>query len=306
MNPSLPRRDFLLAAAGLGMAIGAPGLAAGPRKSLLLGFGLYGAKGAKLEDFLPKLASLGYDAVELCLTPGWGYEPPSCSRQRRGQIAALLGKTGLVLSSLMEHVDLGGDAAAQKAVCERLARAAEMGHQLSPHSPPVIETTLGGGKWEQVRTQFRDNLGGWAAVAERGKTVIALKPHRMNAVSRPEHALWLLQQVPSPWIKLVYDFSHYVHSDLTLEGTLAALLPHTAFVHVKDAVMDKGRAQFRLAGESGQIPYGTLFRKLREGGYRGCVCCEVSGMISSQPGYNPLHAATRCYQNMSQAMREST
>jgi hypothetical protein len=40
---------------------------------------------------------------------------------------------------------------------------------------------------------------------------------------------------------------------------------------------------------------------LREGGYRGDVCCEVSGMVSSKPGYDPVAAAKRCYQNVSPA-----
>lgn len=305
MNLSVTRRDFLRTAASLSAAIASTSWAAPAARPMPFGFGLYGAKGVKLDDFLPKLKTLGYDAVELCLMPGWGYQPESCSPERRRQIAQLLNKTGLALSSLMEHVELGGDAAAQKVVCERLLRAGELGHQLSPHSPPVVETTLGGKKWAQSRDQFRDNLGGWARVAERARTVIALKPHRMNAVCRPDDAVWLVKQVASPWIKLVYDYSHYVHSELTLESTLATLLPDTVFVHVKDTLIDKGRVRFCLPGESGKIAYPTLFRKLREANYRGCVCCEVSGMVSSQPGYDPLQAATRCSQNMLRAMREA-
>jgi inosose dehydratase len=307
MNPLLTRRDVLRigAAASLGATLAGAAQPTRSARAIPLGFGLYGAKGVKLEDFLPKLKTLGYDAVELCLIPGWGYEPQLCGPERRQQIARLLNKTGLVLSSLMEHVELGGDAAAQKVVCDRLARAGELGHQLSPSRPPVLETTLGGKKWAASRDQFRDNLGGWARVAERTQTVIALKPHRMNAVCRPDDAVWLVKQVASPWIKLVYDYSHYVYNDLTLEGTLATLLPDTVFVHVKDTLIDKGRVRFCLPGESGKIAYPTLFRKLREANYRGCVCCEVSGMISSQPGYDPLQTATRCYQNMSRAMREA-
>lgn len=305
-SQSLSRREFVGALAAWGAALAAGARAAdATRRAMTLGFGLYGAKGARLEEFLPRLAALGFSSVELCLMPGWGCEPAQCSPARRKQIARLLDGAGLKLTSLMELVDLGGDAAAQRSVRERLARAAELGRDLAPQNPPVLETTMGGKDWEQVRTQFRDNLGGWAETAARAKMLIAIKPHRLQAVNRPEQALWLLRQVSSPWIRLAYDFSHYVHSGLTLEGTLDALLPHTAFVHVKDTVIDKGKPRFLLPGESGQIDYATLFRKLRQAGYRGDVCCEVSGMVSGKPGYDPLEAARICHRNMAAAMKQA-
>ena len=282
--------------------------AAGPtRDAMTLGFTLYGAKDAKLDEFLPKLKSMGFDSVELCVAPGWGYEPPSCNTRRRAEITALLGNAGLKLSCLMEHVGLDGDAAAQKLVCQRLARAAEMGHALSPHAPPVVESTMGGKPqaWEQVRTRFRDVLGDWASVAQQSKTVIAVKPHRFNAVNRPEQAVWLIQQVASPWIKLVYDFGHFVHRGMTLENTLDAMLPHTAFVHMHDTVENNGVVQFCMPGESRQIDYVSLFRRLQQAGYRGDVCCEVSSMVFKKPGYDPLKAAEVCCRNMTRALRQA-
>jgi inosose dehydratase len=281
--------------------------AAGARDAMTLGFTLYGAKGAKLDEFLPTLKSMGFDSVELCVAPGWGYEPASCSPQRRREVRSLLAETGLKLSSVMEHVALDGDAAAQKIVCQRLASAAEMGHALSPHAPPVVESTMGGKpqEWEQVRTRFRDALGNWASVAEQTKTVIAVKPHRFNAVNRPEQAVWLIQQIASPWIELVYDFGHFVHRGMTLDSTLDVMLPHTAFVHMHDTVEDKGVVQFVLPGESRQIDYLALFRRLDQAGYRGDACCEVSSMVFKKPGYDPHKAAEVCARNMTQALRHA-
>ena len=106
-----------------------------------------------------------------------------------------------------------------------------------------------------------------------------------------------MEQVRSPWIKLGYDFSHFQHRDLTIEGTLRTLLPHTRFVHVKDTRMEAGRAQFVLPGDGG-IDYVELLRRLREGNYAGCVTVEVSGMVQNQSGYDPLAAARRSYQNV--------
>lgn len=298
-----------MVALGAGTAMGtrASWAAGGARGAMTLGFTLYGAKGAKLDEFLPKLKSMGFDSVELCVAPGWGSEPESCSPQRRGEIRSLLGKTGLKLSSLMEHVALDGDAAAQRVVCQRLARAAEMAHTLSPQDPPVVESVMGGKPqaWEQVRTRFRDALGDWAAVAAQATTVIAVKPHRFNAVNRPEQAVWLMQQIASPWIKLVYDFGHFVHRGMTLDSTLDVMLPHTAFVHMHDTVENNGVVQFCMPGESRQIDYVTLFRKLQQAGYRGDACCEVSSMVFKKPGYDPLQAAEICSRHMTRALREA-
>lgn len=306
LSRRLSRREFvgIMAACGVGLAGGAQAADKKPG-ALTLGFGLYGAKGVKLEEFLPKLAGLGFESVELCLLPGWGCEPAQFTPLRRRDLARLLDGAGLKLTCLMEQVDLAGDGAAQRSVRERLARAAELGRALAPQSPPVLETTMGNGNWEQLRTQFRDNLGGWAETAKSTQTVIAIKPHRLQAVNLPEQALWLLEQVPSPWIRLAYDFSHYVHRDLTLAGTLDKLLPHTAFIHVKDTVIENGKARFLLPGESGQIDYAELFRKLKAASYRGDVCCEVSGMVSNKPGYDPLEAARISYKHMALAMQQA-
>lgn len=303
------RRRFLATALGTaaGLVLPSTTRASATRGAMTLGFTLYGAKGVSLERFLPRLKSLGFDSVELCVAPGWGYEPEACSPQRRKEIAAQLDGAGLGLPCLMEHVGLEGDAAGQKTVCQRLARAAEMGHALAPQAPPVVESTMGGKPqaWGQVRNQFRDALGAWATVARQSQTVIAVKPHRFNAVNLPENAVWLVNQVASPWIKLVYDFGHFVFRGMTLEKSLDTMLPQTAFVHMHDTVEDKGTVQFVMPGESRQIDYVALFRRLDQAGYRGCACCEVSSMVFKKPGYDPFTAAEICARNMTSALRQA-
>lgn len=307
MNRQIDRRTVLQAALAVAAGAALDARAAARRETFTLGFTLYGAKGINLDAILPRLKSLGFDSVELCVGPGWGYEPENCSPQRCKEIAAQLNGNGLRLPCLMEHLVLEGDAAEQKAACQRLQRAAEMAHALSPDSPPVVESVMGGkpNTWEQIRTRFRDALGAWAAVAERTKTVIAVKPHRFQAVNLPDNAVWLVQQVANPWIKLVYDFGHFVHRGMTLEATLDAMLPHTAFVHMHDTIEEKGRPQFVIPGESRQIDYPALFRRLDKAGYRGDACCEVSSMVFKKPGYDPFVAAETCARNMMPALRNA-
>ncbi|MFG0240719.1 MAG: sugar phosphate isomerase/epimerase family protein, partial [Gimesia chilikensis] len=195
--------------------------------------------------------------------------------------------------------------ASQKPVLERLKRAAQLGHDLKPDQPPLIETTAGSGKWEDRKEEMRDNLKGWAQIAESTQTVIAVKPHRGGVVDRPEQGVWLVEQINSPWIRLNYDYSHFTHRDISLEDSLKTMLPYTSFIQIKDTVLKDNKARFVLPGESGDIDYVRLLKLAVEGGYRGDICCEVSGMVFKQPGYDPVAAAKTCYQNIAPAFQKA-
>ncbi|MBN2307405.1 MAG: sugar phosphate isomerase/epimerase, partial [Candidatus Hydrogenedentes bacterium] len=60
-----------------------------------------------------------------------------------------------------------------------------------------------------------------------------------------------------------------------------------------------------LPGESGTIDYAVLLRLFYAGGYRADVCCEVSGVVSGKPGYDPVAAANTSYANVAPAFEEA-
>jgi inosose dehydratase len=264
-----------------------------------LGFSLYGMKSLSTEEALRAVAEIGFDSTELCLLPEWDAAPLRLDTARRRAIRALLDGEGLSLPALMENVSLSGSSARQQPVLERLKQAAQLAHDLVPQTPPLIETTAGGGKWNDLRDELRDNLGHWAQVAESTKTVICVKPHRGGVIDRPEYGVWLVEQIDSPWIQLNYDYSHFSHRDIPLEESIRVMMPYTRFIHVKDTVMADGKARFVLPGESGEFDYVKLLTLVVEAGYRGDICCEVSGMVSNQETYDPIAAAKTCYQNLS-------
>ena len=220
--------------------------------SLTLGFSLYGMKTLKTNEALRHLSSIGYDSVEFCLNDGWDAAPKNLTAKRRKALRALLEEFDLKLTALMININLHGD---QKANQAKIKEAAEIGHALSPKAPPIIETVGGGGNWEAVKNQFRDNLGHWADTAKASKTIVCLKPHRGGAVNHPKDAVWLAQQINSPWLKLAYDYSHFAHRDISLDDSLKQMIPHTRFIHVKDTIIKDGRPRFVIPGASGQIDY---------------------------------------------------
>lgn len=307
MKP-LTRRQFLYSTSAAAISLaGVNRLPAGkPAKpQLTLGFSLYGMPHMKTEQALQVVADVGYDSVELCLMDAWDATPLKLNAQRRTEVSKKLNASGLKLTSLMEHCDLTGSKASQQKVLERLKRAAELGHTLKPEQPPLIETTAGSGKWDERKYEMRDNLKEWAKVAESTKTVIAVKPHRGGVVDRPEQGVWLVEQIDSPWIRLNYDYSHFTHRDISLEDSMRIMMPFTSFIQIKDTVLQDNKARFVLPGESGDIDYVRLLKLAVKDGYRGDICCEVSGMVFKQKGYDPVAAAKTCYQNIAPAFQQA-
>ena len=276
------------------------------QSELTLGFGTYGTRGLKTEVAIRLLVEIGYDAVELTATEGWDAEPQNMSKSRRASLRRQLSQSGLILTSLMEHVRPSGEKAAQEKNIRRLKAAAELAHDLSPQTPPVIQTTLGGENWEQSRYLFLDRLGQWSEVARSMQTIIAIKPHRGSAMSQPLEAVWLIEQLGErPSIRMCYDYSHYAFRQLDLKETIHTALPYVAHVAVKDAVERDGGVTFLLPGEAGTIDYVTLLKTLTAGGYAGDICCEVSSAVWRQPGYDATVAARTCYRNMSAVFRKA-
>ena len=274
--------------------------------SITFGFSLYGMRRLSLDDALEACRRIGYDAVELAVMPDWPADPRRLSKDDRRQLRERLGELKLELPALMENLPLDVDAGGHRSQLDRLKAAAELGHDLCPDRPPFVETIIGGknGQWEELRDQFAERLSDWAAIAEQTQTVCCIKPHRFGAMNTPQQAVWLVEQVASPWLKLAYDYSHFQHRDMPLADTLRAMMPHVRFVHVKDTVVENGQARFVLPGDGG-VDYVELLKQLQAVGYRGCVCVEVSGMVQNQPGYDPIAAARRSYANLAPAFEKA-
>lgn len=306
----LPRRTFLhrtAVAAGLA-ALAHPSWAQEkPTAGFGLGFSLYGMKSLPLDEALKACAEIGYDNVELALLEGYPTEPKLLSATDRQHLRERLATLKLRVSGLMENFSLLADGAKKAQQLERIKAAAQLAHDLAPNAPPLIETVLGGKptEWEQVKEKMAAQLRIWAETATAAKAVIAIKAHVMSAVQNPDRLLWLFRAVNSPAIQLAYDYSHFAAQGLDLDTTLAALIPHTRFIHVKDV---RGSAdtkvEFLLPGE-GTTDYGAYFKKLHAYGYRGDVVVEVSGMIFKQPGYDPRVAAQKSFAALSAGVEKA-
>jgi inosose dehydratase len=301
------RRRFLQSAA-LGAAMGVPagrrawGQSPPRQGGFTLSIGTYSLKGMTLEDAIAQIHAIGYDGIEIATQPGFDGEPAKVPPERAKDVRRRLEESGLRLTALMEQITPSADEAQHLADLGRLRRVLALARRLSPRRPPLVQTVLGGGSWEEKKELFRDRLTDWVDAAAQSRVVLAVKPHRGGALSRPEEAIWLIHELgDSPWLRMVYDYSHYAFRDMPLEDTVRTALPYTAHVVVKDAVRDGDKVVFALPGASGTFDYPHLLRLFFDGGYRGDVCCEVSSMVSRKPDYDPVMAAKACYEAMSRA-----
>ncbi|HEY1340483.1 MAG TPA: TIM barrel protein [Bryobacteraceae bacterium] len=110
----------------------------------------------------------------------------------------------------------------------------------------------------------------------------------------------MVEQVKSPWISLVYDYSHYQVNGLDMRATMEQVARRAVFVHIKDSKATADGFKFLLPGD-GSIDYKAYVGALTSVGYRGPVLVEVSVDVSDQPGYDPVAAAQHVWERVSPA-----
>lgn len=305
-NLPMKRRTFV-GNMGVGaLVLGRPSLRAASGPGITFGFSTYGMKTLKTERAIAVLGEIGYDSVEINLWSGWDADSAKLSKARRKSIRQALEDHDIKLTGFMEKLKNSEKKADQQAVLDSIRRAADLGRDLSPGHQPVVQSTLSGKKWDEMKDVYLRQLETWAKVAEQSKIVVAIKPHRGGALSRPSEAVWLIEKLGQPkWLRMCYDYSHYAFRDMPMAETIKTALPYTAHIAIKDAVQKDGRIRFVNPGTSGNIDYGNLLRMFYAGGYRGDVCCEVSGQVWNVKGYDPIASAKQCYRLVAPAFRKA-
>src|SRR5436190_17467398 len=121
-----------------------------------LGFTTWSMVTVRAEEAIPLLASIGYDAVELAVVPGWRDGVDLLTPTRRRRIKQLLCEYELTLVAIAGNTDLLADDADELAENWRtLTATIDLAVEwASPRDgPPAVDTYIGGvpGEWAQKR-----------------------------------------------------------------------------------------------------------------------------------------------------------
>ena len=309
MSVNFTRGQFLaLSAAGMAATLlprsTRAGSSPGPRS---LGYNLYSMKTVSLPEAFSACARIGYRNIEVCMLPGYPGEPSRLSKSVRAELRRQLEALGVVVSAIMPPLALNGDDAAQARMLETLRKAAELGQDLCPTSPPLVRTGLGDGRpeqWEELKARMVARLGEWADTLKAAGSVGALGGHAGNVVNTFERLLWLHHQVARPEIALYYDHVNYALEGVQFEESLPALIPFCRFVHLQDATGTAAKKNYLLAGDpAGPTDFVRYFRELVRLGYRGPLVAHVSGKFSNAPRYEPFAVAELCFNRLDAALR---
>ncbi len=298
-GPDLTRRGFIAGVAGVAGAGAAP-------KPVGLSFGTYALWMLRWEDSLELIARTGYDGVELALMPEWSTTPRQLSRGDRLRLRGMLRDLGLALPAFLDNLQLVDPVQTHAQNVDRLRRAIDLGNDVVPGKPPIFETVLGRApdEWDAVKGQMVDEIGELAREAADGDTVICFKPHVSGAVNNVERSLWLVEQVGSRHFRCTYDYSHLWLAGHELVPSLQALIPVSPYIHLKDARRTPAKHEFLLPGD-GSTDYVEMFRQLGQLGYEGHATVEVSAQIHRLDDYQPIAAASLCYERMAAAFEEA-
>ena len=305
------RRESLkhLIAGAVSLGSGALSRAAEPKLTIGLGQGNYGMQNYPVDKAIQMIADVGYDSVELTLMPGWPTEPAKVSASERRSIRKQVGDLGLAMPSLLDTIPvLPKNSLDHKNNLERIRRGAQFGHDVNPGVggvTPCIQTTLGSKSqdWDSQKGLAAEHLKDWSEVGKEMRMVVAFKGENLNINDTSQKTLWLLQQVNSPWLRVLYDYSHYQAGGETLPDSLNRLMPYTVMVSIKDGKNYTDKPGFeRLLPGDGSIDYADYYRRLMQLHYHGHTVVEISHQISIRAGYDPVYAVKHSYANIAPIM----
>src|SRR5690242_18885340 len=273
-----------------------------------LGYCTWGMPTVPADTFLPFLARLGYDGVELTVIPGYTTELSLLDTAERRRIARMLKEYHLDLPAIAGHTHLvERDQETAALHWARLTATVDLALDWAlDGAPPAVDTTVGGTpeQWDELRALMIERVGELVRYGEQRGVVIAIEPHVGSMLDTPARVLELLDAIRSPNLKLNFDISHFNVMGIPIAESVAALAAHSVHTHVKDERGVVPNFEFLIPGE-GEFDYVTYLRAMRAHGYEGFITAEVSIMVQRRPGYDPLQAAEQTYQTLSRAFQQA-
>jgi sugar phosphate isomerase/epimerase len=273
-----------------------------------IGYCTWGMPTVPVDEMIPFLARTGYAGIELTVIPGYTTDLALLDGAERRRIARMLKDHNLELPAIAAQtsmIDRDPEIAARH--WKRLTDAVDLATEWAiGDAPPAVDTTIGGKpeQWDELFPLVVERMAALVRYGEQRGVVIAAEPHVSTLLDTTERVLALLEAIPSPFLKLNFDISHFNVQGIPISESVPALAPHTIHTHVKDERGVVPDYQFLIPGE-GEFNYVEYLHAMRAAGYDGYITAEISIMVQKRPGYDPFAAAEQTFRVLSSAFAEA-
>jgi inosose dehydratase len=269
-----------------------------------LGYSTWGMPTLSIDQAVERIASLGYDGLEIAVLPGWTTAIDTLDSAERKRILQLVNDEGLTISAISGHASLlERDPADNERNLQRLKAAIDLAVEWAQDGRVPYVNTLSGGRtadWEAQYELFAERLLPAAEYAQSKGVTLAMEPHVDGLVDTPDRMVTILKMVNSPALKVNFDISHFDILGMTTEESVSILAPYSVHTHVKD---QRGRYpdyEFLTPGE-GDFDYVEYLLAMQRHGYGGFINAEVSKMRQRATDYDPLAACDLSYRTLAKA-----
>jgi len=272
-----------------------------------IAYGTYAMPMVPLEEALPMVKAIGYDGLELAIGPKHNSMPDRFSPAQRQQLKKMLSELNLGVPSLFVLRSVLTDSPeVHKETLRLIRQVVQLGRDLDIGSCPVISMGIGGRSalWEEQRTQLVKLLEDYANITAEEEIILALEPHANAAVDRTARAIWLMETLDNPSIRLHFDIVHFFLAGEKIEETVSALVPYTAHTHVTDARIKDNGFELLLLGQ-GELDCVGYVKAMHQAGWTDFITVEVSTMVWSKEDYEPFEAAAFSYATLNNAFKQA-
>jgi hydroxypyruvate isomerase len=272
-----------------------------------IAYGTYATPMMPLEEALRMIADIGYDGVELCVSPRHNIMPEDMDSAQRQQLRKMLRELNLGVPSLfMLGSVFTEDEQAHKRRLHLTQQVMQLARDLDIGEPPVISTGIGGrtAMWETHRRLLVQLLEDYAKLASDEGFILAAEPHVNAMVDRSERAIWLMEALNDPLIRLHFDIVHLYLAREPISEAVHKLVPYTAHTHVTDARILEDRFELVPLGQ-GELDCVEYVKAMHEAGWTDFITVEVSTMVWSKEDYNPFAVAASSYSTLDNAFKEA-
>jgi len=261
-----------------------------------------------IEEVVPAVAGIGYHGLELAVTPNWPTELYSLDAGKRRRIAELLDQYDLVLTGVAGHTSMCEDDPEKNAVnMKRLRDTIDLTDELRQDGEPAITASLIGGRedeWETKKELIAERVAALGDYAASHGVIFAVEPHSGTAFDLPERALWLMETLNHPAVRLNFDISHFDIRGIGIDECVPQMVPWSVSTHVKDQRGIYPNHEFLTPG-SGPFDFVHYLTAMHAAGYTGFIGMEVSVMVQRKPGYDPFVDAALGYYALRHAFNKS-